>query len=177
MAGGWTAGWGAAIQVTKKNLTDLVRKLLSQLEEAHPLSSDPTYRTDLVARIVALCSQESYKFVTDFEWYLSVLVVRPPPYLGSSIQRHWRAHTCTHESTFRHTERARAHVCVCVRGRVLYLADFGWVRPWLWGPWLGSVQSGGGAPGPPVGIAADGRRRARQGRAAVRRQADGPCPS
>lgn len=62
--------------VSKKNLADIVRKLLSQLEDTHPLSADPQYRTELVARIIHMCSQDSYKFVTDFEWYLSVLVVR-----------------------------------------------------------------------------------------------------
>ena len=62
--------------VSKKNVADIVRKLLSQLEDTHPLSVDPQYRTELVSRIIQMCSQDSYKFVTDFEWYLSVLVVR-----------------------------------------------------------------------------------------------------
>ena len=47
--------------VSKKNLPDIVRKLLSQLEDTNAISSDSQYRTDMVARIVTLCSQDSYK--------------------------------------------------------------------------------------------------------------------
>jgi len=62
--------------VTKKNLPDVVRKLLSQLDSTHVLSSDPAYRTEMVKRIVELSAQNSYQHVTDFEWFINVLVVR-----------------------------------------------------------------------------------------------------
>ncbi|GJE89511.1 AP-3 complex subunit delta [Phanerochaete sordida] len=37
-------------------------------------SQNPAYRLILAQRILTLCSQDTYEFVTDFEWYLSVLV-------------------------------------------------------------------------------------------------------
>lgn len=37
-------------------------------------SQNPAYRLTLAQRILTLCSQGTYENVTDFEWYLSVLV-------------------------------------------------------------------------------------------------------
>ena len=37
-------------------------------------SQNPAYRLILAQRILTLCSQDTYDNVTDFEWYLSVLV-------------------------------------------------------------------------------------------------------
>lgn len=37
-------------------------------------SQNPAYRLILSQRILTLCSQDTYDNVTDFEWYLSVLV-------------------------------------------------------------------------------------------------------
>ncbi|KAI0094397.1 Ap3d1 protein [Irpex rosettiformis] len=37
-------------------------------------SMNPAYRLTLAQRILILCSQDTYESVTDFEWYLSVLV-------------------------------------------------------------------------------------------------------
>jgi AP-3 complex subunit delta len=37
-------------------------------------SQNPAYRLTLAQRILTLCSQDTYEYVTDFEWYLSVLV-------------------------------------------------------------------------------------------------------
>lgn len=37
-------------------------------------SQSPAYRLVLVQRILAICSQSTYDNVTNFEWYLSVLV-------------------------------------------------------------------------------------------------------
>ena len=37
-------------------------------------SQSPAYRLTLSQRILTLCSQDTYDNVTDFEWYLSVLV-------------------------------------------------------------------------------------------------------
>lgn len=37
-------------------------------------SQSPAYRLILSQRILTLCSQDTYENITDFEWYLSVLV-------------------------------------------------------------------------------------------------------
>ena len=43
--------------VTKKNLTDIVRKLVSHLE----LVEGQSYRDEVVSKIIHICSQEKYK--------------------------------------------------------------------------------------------------------------------
>ena len=55
---------------SKKTLVDIVRKLLQHLE----VSDGLTYRDEVVAKIIHMCSQEHYQFVTNFEWYIQVLV-------------------------------------------------------------------------------------------------------
>lgn len=73
----------------KKNLTEIVKRLISHLlpineNEVTTSSSlnngaataalmDPTYRADIIRRIIFICSQNSYANVTNFEWYLAVL--------------------------------------------------------------------------------------------------------
>ena len=151
----WCAGCGH--QVTKKNLPDIVRKLLSQLEDTHPLSSDSQYRTDMVARIITLCSQDSYKFVTDFEWYLSVLVVRGR---SRDLSPRWVSGPCCWTVLMD---------CVDGRGRsgLLTRAALTLARR------TGAVQGRGRAARTPAGVAAPGRCHPRQGRAPLRRQAHG----
>lgn len=48
---------------------DIVRKLLDHAEKA-----EDQYRDALVEKIVSICSKNSYQHITDFEWYLSVLI-------------------------------------------------------------------------------------------------------
>lgn len=55
--------------VNKKNLQIVITKLL----EYHA-TAEGQYKDDLLERIVFICSQQNYKFITDFEWYLSVLI-------------------------------------------------------------------------------------------------------
>lgn len=55
--------------VTKKNLMELVRKLMEKLEKA-----DGNYREELMEKIILICSQGTYQFITDFEWYITVLI-------------------------------------------------------------------------------------------------------
>jgi AP-3 complex subunit delta-1 len=55
--------------VNKKNLSVITAKLMEHLNTA-----DGMYRDDLMEKIIFICSQGAYKFVTDFEWYLNVLV-------------------------------------------------------------------------------------------------------
>lgn len=56
--------------VTKKNVLDIVRKLLDQIEK----SDSQTYKDALVDKIVTICSKNIYAVITDFEWYISVLM-------------------------------------------------------------------------------------------------------
>ena len=37
-------------------------------------AEDGIYQDDLIAKIIDICSQNSYAFITDFEWYITVLV-------------------------------------------------------------------------------------------------------
>lgn len=55
--------------VTRKNLEELVVKLLQ-----HVARAEGAYRDELIARIVDMCSRDKYSFLSDFGWYLSVLV-------------------------------------------------------------------------------------------------------
>ena len=56
--------------VSKKNLMEIVGKLLGHMERAE----GSTYRDELLFKVIEICSQGSYQFVTNFEWYLVVLV-------------------------------------------------------------------------------------------------------
>ena len=56
-------------QVTKRNLMDIIQKLMEKLEDA-----EGPYRDDLVQKIVQICSQNNYQHITDFEWYINVLI-------------------------------------------------------------------------------------------------------
>ncbi|KAG2224867.1 hypothetical protein INT45_008049 [Circinella minor] len=68
----------------KKSLVDIVKRLIAHLVPAdsngasslHEASSvlDPVYRTDIINRIVFICSQNQYRNVANFEWYITVLV-------------------------------------------------------------------------------------------------------
>eukprot|EP00003_Mantamonas_plastica_P010943 TRINITY_DN204_c0_g1_i9.p1 TRINITY_DN204_c0_g1~~TRINITY_DN204_c0_g1_i9.p1 ORF type:complete len:787 (-),score=371.76 TRINITY_DN204_c0_g1_i9:131-2491(-) len=56
--------------VSKKNLIEIVKTLLIHLQNA-----DDDTRDDLVLKTIAICSQGgTYKYVTNFQWYISVLV-------------------------------------------------------------------------------------------------------
>ncbi|XP_037068745.1 AP-3 complex subunit delta-1-like [Pollicipes pollicipes] len=56
--------------VSKKNLMEIVKKLMVHMDRAE----GTTYRDELLSKLVFICSQNNYQFVTNFEWYLSVLV-------------------------------------------------------------------------------------------------------
>lgn len=56
--------------VSKKNLMEIVNKLLGHMERAE----GSVYRDELLLKVIEICSQESYQHVTNFEWYLTVLV-------------------------------------------------------------------------------------------------------
>ncbi|XP_044014482.1 AP-3 complex subunit delta-1 isoform X2 [Aphidius gifuensis] len=56
--------------VSKKNLIEIVRKLMIHMDKAE----GTTYRDELLSKIIQICSQNNYQFITYFEWYISVLV-------------------------------------------------------------------------------------------------------
>jgi len=56
--------------VTKKNLMEIVKKLMQHMEKAE----GTTYRDELLAKIIQICSQNDYQHISNFEWYVSVLV-------------------------------------------------------------------------------------------------------
>lgn len=56
--------------VSKKNLMEIVKRLLGHMERAE----GSTYRDELLFKVIEICSQSSYQYVTNFEWYLTVLV-------------------------------------------------------------------------------------------------------
>ncbi|XP_013112393.1 AP-3 complex subunit delta isoform X1 [Stomoxys calcitrans] len=56
--------------VSKKNLMEIVKRLLGHMERAEGSS----YRDELLYKVIEICSQSSYLYVTNFEWYLTVLV-------------------------------------------------------------------------------------------------------
>lgn len=56
--------------VSKKNLMEIVKKLMVHMDKAEGTA----YRDELLSKIIQICSQNNYQFVTCFEWYISVLV-------------------------------------------------------------------------------------------------------
>lgn len=76
--------------MNRKNLVDIVKRLMTHLvppsaddsDDHTPMTTypppstmlDPAYRSDIIYRIVHVCSQGQYANVTNFEWYVAVLV-------------------------------------------------------------------------------------------------------
>ncbi len=56
--------------VDKKNLADIIERLLTHLTT----KAAGHYKTQLISKMVNIVSQRDYKYVTDFEWYIGVLV-------------------------------------------------------------------------------------------------------
>ncbi|GAA53470.1 AP-3 complex subunit delta-1 [Clonorchis sinensis] len=57
--------------VSKQNLIEIVKFLTKHVKN---VSGGNYYRNELVTKIVHICSQENYHYVTSFEWYITVLV-------------------------------------------------------------------------------------------------------
>jgi AP-3 complex subunit delta len=55
---------------TRKNLMDLISQLLHHVDLASGL-----YKIALVEKIIELCSSEKYALVSDFAWYIDILVI------------------------------------------------------------------------------------------------------
>jgi len=56
--------------VSKKNLMEIVKKLMAHMEKAE----GTTYRDELMHKTIQICSQNDYQYITNFEWYVTVLV-------------------------------------------------------------------------------------------------------
>lgn len=56
--------------VSRKNLMEVVKKLMTHMERAE----GTLYRDELLSRIIEICSQNNYRHVMDFEWYITVLI-------------------------------------------------------------------------------------------------------
>ena len=57
--------------VSLKNLTGIIAKLMQHLEASEGVGH---YREHVLERILFICSQDSFAYISDFEWYVSVLV-------------------------------------------------------------------------------------------------------
>ena len=57
--------------VTKKNLMEIVQKLVKNVTEGQIGNK---FRDELILKLIDICSQNDYQFIVNFEWYLSVLV-------------------------------------------------------------------------------------------------------
>jgi AP-3 complex subunit delta len=55
--------------VTKRNLEELIHKLLRYVAVA-----EGSYRDELISKIVYMCSRDKFAYLSDFGWYLMVLV-------------------------------------------------------------------------------------------------------
>lgn len=52
------------LQVSKKNLMEIVKKLMTHVDKAE----GTTYRDELLTKIIDICSQSNYQHITNFEW-------------------------------------------------------------------------------------------------------------
>lgn len=55
--------------VGKKNLQEIVRKLMTHVDKAE----GQHYRDQLLAKIIDICSQDNYHFITNFEWFVDTI--------------------------------------------------------------------------------------------------------
>lgn len=56
--------------VSKKNIMDIIKKLMVHIDKADSQS----YCDELIAKIIEICSLNDYHYVTNFEWYIDVLI-------------------------------------------------------------------------------------------------------
>lgn len=55
----------ALLKVSKKTLMEIVKKLMVHMDKAE----GTLYRDELLSKIIDICSQNNYQFITNFEWY------------------------------------------------------------------------------------------------------------
>jgi len=56
--------------ISKKTLVEIIKKLMVHMEKAE----GSAYRDELLAKIIQICSLSNYQFITNFEWYIDVLL-------------------------------------------------------------------------------------------------------
>jgi len=56
--------------VTKKNLMEIVQKLIANVTESQMGNK---YRDELISKLIDICSQNDYQFIANFEWFASVV--------------------------------------------------------------------------------------------------------
>ncbi|KAJ7386345.1 AP-3 complex subunit delta-1 [Desmophyllum pertusum] len=56
--------------VSKKTIMDIIKKLMAHIDKAESHS----YCDELLSKIVEICSLNDYHYVTNFEWYIDVLI-------------------------------------------------------------------------------------------------------
>ncbi|XP_015777632.1 PREDICTED: AP-3 complex subunit delta-1-like [Acropora digitifera] len=56
--------------VSKKNIMDIIKKLMMHIDKADSQS----YCDELISKIIKICSLNDYHYVTNFEWYIDVLI-------------------------------------------------------------------------------------------------------
>lgn len=54
------------VKVSKKNLMEIVKKLMLHVDKAE----GTTYRDELLTKIIDICSQSNYQYITNFEWFV-----------------------------------------------------------------------------------------------------------
>ena len=59
------------VQVSKKNLMEIVKKLMVHMDRAEGTQ----YRDELLLKIIEICSQDNYHFITNFEWYVASIII------------------------------------------------------------------------------------------------------
>ena len=52
------------LQVSKKNLMEIVKKLMIHMDKAE----GSHYRDELLSKIIEICAQSNYQYITNFEW-------------------------------------------------------------------------------------------------------------
>lgn len=74
------------LQVSKKNLMEIVKKLMLHVDKAE----GTTYRDELLTKIIDICSQSNYQYITNFEWWASPppIAAPPPPPRLSGVDVH-----------------------------------------------------------------------------------------
>ena len=50
--------------VSKKNLMEITKKLISHMDD----SESASYRDEVLSKIILICSQNNYQYITNFEW-------------------------------------------------------------------------------------------------------------
>ncbi|KAG9509886.1 AP-3 complex subunit delta, partial [Fragariocoptes setiger] len=57
--------------VSKDNILSLVDRLMKNITTPH---MGAAFRNEIVLKVIDICSREDYKYISDFDWYVTVLV-------------------------------------------------------------------------------------------------------